>query len=407
MPLLRRPILVLAPIALLAGLIAACGASSSGVTIATVTPLPTTIPTPVPCTTWRIIPSPNPSQSQPIVLSGVSAITATDAWAVGGSGTNSTSPGEQTLIERWDGTAWHLVSSPPADYLHGIAVIGPSDVWAVGGELNYGNGHHPYKPLIEHWNGSQWSIVPGGTTTFLAIELDGVAALAPNDVWAVGVVDVSGGTYRPLMEHWNGTAWQAMTGSVPTGATGGTLAAVTTIPGTNQLWAVGSLTQNTAPNSQGLIEQWDGTAWRIIAAPTLPGGAHVGPLSGVVALSRTDAWAVGDSIGSDGNVRPLILRWNGAAWQVVPSPDAPGSLLGVAAAGAYDVRAVGTDATTGQALVEQWDGAAWHVVTSPIPSGATKSALHSVTADSAGSFWAVGSAQTAAGTSQTLIERCP
>jgi hypothetical protein len=393
-------------IALVAILLAACGASSSGGTTATVTPLPTATPTPVPCTTWRLIPSPNPAQTQPIDLLGVGAASPMDVWAVGSQG----SPYPTSLIEQWDGTTWRLVSSPPADDLHGVAAISPSDVWAVGGVLNYGNrqpGAPPhYRPLIEHWNGSQWNVV-SGESIGVALYLNGVTALAANDVWAVGLVDVTGGTYRPLMEHWNGTAWQATTGSIPTGATGGFLAAVTTIPGTNQVWAVGSLTQNTTPTSQGLIEQWDGTAWHLIVAPALPEGAHVGPLSGVVALSPTDAWAVGDYIGSDGKVRPLILRWDGTAWQVVASPDAQGSLSGVAASGTYDVRAVGSDDTTGQALIEQWDGAAWHTIASPIPSGATKSALHSVAADSAGDYWAVGSSQNAAGTSQTLIERCP
>jgi hypothetical protein len=340
----------------------------------------------------------------------VGASAPTDAWAVGGSGTNSVSPGEQTLIERWDGTSWQVISSPLAyDYLNSIAAITPNDVWAVGGELNYGNGFHPYKPLIEHWNGAQWSVVPGNTPSSF-VELDAVTALATGDVWAVGAIDIGQptlGTYRPLLEHWNGTAWQATTGAIPAGMTGGTLTAVTPIPGTNQVWAVGSLTQNTVPNSQGLIEQWDGTTWHLIAPPSLPTGARGGTLSGVVALSPTDAWAVGGYTGSDGKARPLIFHWNGTVWQVASSPDALGTLSGVAAAGTRDVRAVGSDGATGQALIEQWDGTAWHLVTSPIPSGATKSALRSVTADSAGDFWAVGSSQNAAGTSQTLIERCP
>lgn len=403
-------------ISLVASLLAACGASSSGVTTATVTSLPTATPIPVPCTAWRIIPSPNPSQSQPIDLYGVSADAPTDVWAVGHAKNSSTIPTQYALIEQSDGTTWHLVSSPPTDDLHGVAAISPSDVWAVGGIVNYGNrlpGDPPhYRPLIEHWNGSQWSVVPGESIG-LALYLNRVTALAPNDVWAVGSFDVSGDVFRPLIEHWNGTAWQAINSPIPAGEALGSydqFIAVTPIPGTHQLWAVGSIERRTGTSTsseQGLIEQWDGTAWHLIATPTLSAGAVGSVLSGVVALSPTDAWAVGDYIGSDGKARPLILRWDGATWQVIPSPDAQGSLAGVAAAGAYDVRAVGTDDTTGQALIEQWNGAAWHLIASPIPSGATKSALHSATADRAGDFWAVGSSQNAAGTSQTLIERCP
>ncbi len=406
----RRSFSLSALIALVASLIAACGTGSSIGPVATATPTtaPTATATPVPCTTWRIIPSPPLTLPQPIALYGVSALSPTDAWAVGASGTNVNIP-RQNVIERWDGTVWQVVSRLPADDLFSVAAISPSDVWAVGGPLNYGVGHPLYRPLIEHWNGSQWSVVPGNTQTFF-VELDGVAALATNDVWAVGYIDTGQptlGTYRPLMEHWNGSAWQATTGTIPAGATFGYLAAVTTVPSTNQVWAVGRLDQNAAPYQQPLIEQWDGTAWHFIASPDLPAGASGGGLNGVVALSATDAWAVGSYTASDGTARPLMLHWNGTAWQAVSGPAVTGALAAVAAASAHDVRAVGSDASTHQALVVQWDGSAWHVVAGPTPSGATSSSLKDVTADSAGSFWAVGASTTAAGASQTLIERCP
>jgi hypothetical protein len=409
----RRPFPLLVLIFMAASLITACGTGSSvgPVTTATATlvPVPTATATPVPCTTWRIIPSPALTLPQPFALNGVSAAAPTDVWAVGGSTSNATGPRQNTVIERWDGTAWHLVSSPPADNLHSVAVISSDDVWAVGGALNYGTGYHPYRPLIEHWNGTQWSVVPGNAPTSF-VQLNGVAALAANDVWAVGEIDTGQptlGTYRPLLEHWNGTAWQATAGAIPSGATRGSLAAIAAIPGAHQLWAVGAIEQNAAPHSQALIEQWDGSAWHLVASPALPAGATGGGLSGVVALSPKDAWAVGGYTASDGKGHPLILHWNGAAWQIAPGPATAGSLEGVAAAGTHDVRAVGSTGLNGQALIEQWDGTAWQVVTSPTPSGAAKSVLHGVTADSAGSFWAVGSSTTAAGASQTLIERCP
>lgn len=62
-------------------------------------------------------------------LHAVAAHSATDVWAVGyASGT--------TLIEHWNGTRWSLVSSPnPAGYdrLSGVAVVpGSTQVWAEG-----------------------------------------------------------------------------------------------------------------------------------------------------------------------------------------------------------------------------------------------------------------------------------
>ena len=59
------------------------------------------------------------------------------------------------------------------------------------------------------------------------------------------------------------------------------------------------------------------------------------------ALSRTDAWAVGTSFGPD----DLTLHWNGTAWSQVSVPS-PGStankqLSGVSAVSASDAWAVG------------------------------------------------------------------
>ena len=40
--------------------------------------------------------------------------------------------------------------------LYSVAAIGPNDVWAVGSYTGTGG----YQTLTEHWDGGQWSIVP-------------------------------------------------------------------------------------------------------------------------------------------------------------------------------------------------------------------------------------------------------
>ncbi len=83
-------------------------------------------------------------------LYSVSATSPTDMWAVGWTGGDATTDGQQTLIEHWNGTAWTRVPSPnPADagnFLHGVAATSPADAWAVG-QANY-TGHED--PLILH-----------------------------------------------------------------------------------------------------------------------------------------------------------------------------------------------------------------------------------------------------------------
>ena len=151
-----------------------------------------------------------------------------------------------------------------------------------------------------------------------------------------------------------------------------------------------------------LIERWNGSSWQITPSPALPNGAMAGSWSGVVALSATNAWAVGSfQVKNPGDNHPLIAHWNGSSWQnVVADPSVYGRLTSVAAGGANDVRAAGTlitgpGASSGNGvaapLIEQWNGATWQIATTPsLPSGALFQELN-IGTGGAGSYWAVGS----------------
>jgi hypothetical protein len=59
------------------------------------------------------------------------------------------------------------------------------------------------RPLIEHWNGTSWSVVPSPKLPKNS-DLSAVTAPASNNVWALGV---AGGSSDALVEHWDGTSW--------------------------------------------------------------------------------------------------------------------------------------------------------------------------------------------------------
>src|SRR5204862_2497516 len=110
------------------------------------------------------------------------------------------------LIEHWDGSAWTLQVGPQPGglppRLYGVTAVSATDVWAVGGGP-YGD------TFIDHFDGSAWSIVPSPSVSGA---LYGVAAVAPNDVWAVG------GAGHTFIEHWDGTQWSIVPSPNP-GAT--------------------------------------------------------------------------------------------------------------------------------------------------------------------------------------------
>ena len=266
---------------------------------------------------WMVVSSPNIAGS----LAGIAAIAANNIWAVG---ENDSSNMQETLVEHWNGKVWSIISSPnfaPSENtLAAISVVTAKDIWAVGTTTS-ASSMSGYQPLIEHWNGTQWSI---SSSPAIAGRLFSVAAVGPNDAWAVGWVS-STNNIQTLIEHWNGSAWSVVSSSGP-GLAINRLHGVAAISAYN-VWAVGEDTNSSAPSAEfnPLIEHWNGSSWSVVTSP-LQGTSDL--LNSIVAVSSSDIWAVGDyrsSIDPMGPYFTLIEHWNGSAWTVVSSPS-PGSL---------------------------------------------------------------------------------
>jgi hypothetical protein len=172
------------------------------------------------------------------------------------------------------------------------------------------------------------------------------------------------------------------------------------------MWAVG-VTLPAAGPARTLVERWRGEAWRTVPSPNRPSGGSF--LNAVVALSDSDAWAVGLSRSPGGPARTLIMHWDGRRWAITASPDAgPGddSLVSVAAASPRDAWAVGYRDAGGvyRSLVEHWDGDRWTV--ERLPSlGGLGNGLNAVGAAGSGAVWAVGGSARARGPTQPLVLR--
>src|SRR5947209_10737247 len=108
--------------------------------------------------------------------------------------------------------AWSVVASPSpgpsVNDLNGVASISSNDVWAVGDFINASGAS---QTLIEHWNGTQWSIVASPNPSAFHNVLRGVTAISTNDVWAVGWFNNAQDIPRTLIEHWNGSSWIVVT----------------------------------------------------------------------------------------------------------------------------------------------------------------------------------------------------
>ena len=110
--------------------------------------------------------------------------------------------------------------------LSGVACAKASDCVAVGAYASNGR----TRPFAERWNGTGWSVslglTPGGAS---AAQLSSVSCVGAANCFAAGNQVVSGVT-KPLLEHWNGTAWSAVSSPVPSGATFSQLSGVACVP---------------------------------------------------------------------------------------------------------------------------------------------------------------------------------
>jgi hypothetical protein len=318
---------------------------------------------------WGTEPSPNAGFPRN-VLSGVDALTPTDAWAVGhynAAGFNHPRP----LVEHWDGTEWTSIVPdwPEESELFGVAAVAPDDVWMVGGYQSGG------QALIAHWDGSALTTVPHPNPAGFN-RLYAVTAISADDVWAVG--ELSNDISNTLALHWDGTSWTHV--PTPTGAGYSHLYGVAAVS-SDDVFAVG----NDGNNAFSL--HWDGSDWSSLPTPSR-GFSTV--LRSVSATPAGDVWAVGDS-GFDS----VTLRWSGTAWDEVPAPD-PGpqflDLDGVTTISATNAWAVGVYDVPGgrwQTLTMHWDGAQWSVVDSQAPDPQINR-LYGVSALPQGEAWAVG-----------------
>jgi hypothetical protein len=135
---------------------------------------------------------------------------------------------------------------PNENSLLGVSVLPSGQAWAVG---YFVNAEYQQQTLVEHYNGTRWSVVPSPSPGGRQNILYGVAAVTDSDVWAVGAdQDAStNGTWHTLAEHWDGTAWTTVPSEDP-GITGNQFYAVTAVSA-NSVYATGQQAGSGFPSS--------------------------------------------------------------------------------------------------------------------------------------------------------------
>ena len=333
-------------------------------------------------TAWTEVSIPSPGTLDND-LSSLSARAADDVWAVGFSG-ERTLPTSRPLIEHWDGISWSVVPSPqvPDTYenaLYGVSARAVNDVWAVG---NYVDTNNYSFTLTMHYDGTQWQIVPSANVNPESDGLQAVVALGAGNVWAVGWgVDSKVGSL--LYEHYADPCGPSTNTATPT--------TPTRTPTNGPTYTPSPSASPTSPVPPTCVPP----AWQPVPLPTSTPEAYLNAVDGI---SSNDVWAVGYTGGETSNSL-LIMHWNGQAWSVIANP--PGPPLAHVLNAVHAVSANNVWAAGSQNLIIHWDGTQWSVIPTPLVDDATVWELGGVAAND---IWAVGNRTNNASIAATLVE---
>ncbi len=310
--------------------------------------------------TQTVIPGSSVVPLASMQIRALAAVTARDVWIAGQY--IDASEQLQAFYQHFDGVQWEVVDPHTpgnGSNITSLSALSANDIWAVG--------HYASGALIEHWDGKSWSLADKHVSH--NSDLACVLALSANDVWAVGEkfrVDALGSV--TLIKHFDGTRWREM--DSPDLGAKSTLTSITAVSPT-ELWAVGGSYYN-GP----ITEHYVDGHWSLAPNPLVNSDQSNGApfLISATARSKNDVWAVGDARGNQ--FGPLIEHWHGKSWSLVPAPALNGTyqqLISVLSLQAKNVWAMGsyTDpSNNNHPLVTRWDGYAWDLI--PLPDNLTQ-----------------------------------
>jgi hypothetical protein len=336
------------------------------------------------------------------LVSGVAAVSANDAWAVGAAAT-STATKVVSYIEHWTGKSWRRVALPSkvakvansqAFLISSVAASSRTNVWVIG-EVPAPTGAVRYL----HFNGKTWTTgkVPGTTASGTQFAVIATAlAIGKSSVWVLGAkLKVSGTTESesPYAAEFNGHSWT--TKSVPGSSEISAASAVSAgniwaVEGTNQL-------QGGLGSGKSSVVHWNGTSWKAASQPTkLPAGATLSAVS----ASANAVWIAGSAQKSTGaTTTQFVDKMTGSTWAAAPTdlkdsanknPCGPGSLVPDGHGGLW---ALGLCSTNSTSQLWHFTGGKSSAPTSPKFGGSKAAAVQLAQVPGTASIWAVGIVQ--------------
>ncbi len=290
------------------------------------------------------------ARGQDVLMVGVAAVRADDAWALG---EVSTDDSLVPRVERWNGAAWQRVTLPGrvTNYfddtdlwdafgassarnlwaftvnghylrLHGTRwtagpvphagvieaakVFSSRDVWVFGAKRIGGTQFNPrFGPWAANFNGREWRTIPVPGRA----DISAVSAVSRDDILAVtGAIDsASGAAARPRVLHWDGKTWTAET-TQPRLSKRATIYAILADSDAD-VW-IGGSTPISSKQTSDIVQHFDGTSWGP-ATPPAAGSGSDDLVASLVRDGRGGLWGLGLNL-SPGDEQ--LWHYSGGSW---------------------------------------------------------------------------------------------
>jgi hypothetical protein len=339
---------------------------------------------------WKTQTTPNLATSESR-LEEVSCASASMCLAIGHDTLRAKAP-----VESWNGSTWALQANLKGASGYPADVSCPTTTWCMlAGSLEGGG---PKAWIFKEVAG-EWSQTPESPPTPSGgsqATLRSVSCASTSACTAVGYYYLeSESKYKPLVERWNGSTWTVQ--SAPSAPGGEATSAMLSVscPTTTACTTVGKA------GSATFAERWSTTEGWTATAPLSPGTLE-NTLEDVSCSTITNCIAVGTfkETGKGQFTKPLSERWNGSEWSLLttPSPSEVKDVkLSSVSCASSTCTAVGQYVPTAgsgeeKTLAEYWDGAKWVIQTSP-NSAQKVNALTGVSCSSSIACTAVGLSQ--------------
>jgi hypothetical protein len=339
---------------------------------------------------WHVVPSPTIGNFDNN-LAAVSAGSPNDVWAVGSYYAPSNTNVLQAMAEHFDGSSWTEFPlpnvGPNENSLLGVSDLPSGKAWAVGYDVN---AEYRQKTLVEHYDGTTWSVVPSPSPGGRQNILYGVSGTSDSDMWAVGGDQDANGLWHTLTEHWNGRSWSVVP-AVDAGPSGNQFHAVTAVSPTS-VYATGQQSGAAFP-SQALVEHWNGASWSVLSTPA-DASETLTPYG--ITGSDTALNVVGDRENSLSPYTTLVAAGPPSGLSLASTPNngsGEQDLFAATTAADGSTYAAGwyIDPSSGnhETLVEHGVNGQWSIDSTPDP-GTGDNGFAGITAVPGGGLWAVG-----------------